>query len=381
MELVYPNKKSAERMRSLIAEASRANPPLEIGSSKGCVFIGDNFPVMAQLLPLWGGKVDLVYIDPPFNTSGTFVYDSAHVATVSRSLGATVAYDDNLSTEEYLEFMRERLFLIHELLSPCGTLYFHIDTKMGHYIKVLLDEVFGTENFLNDVSRLKSNPKNFSRRAFGNEKDSILVYSKSPGKNIFNDIREPLSEAEVADRFTKVDSDGRRYTTVPCHAPGETRNGPTGGPWKGVLPPKGRHWRSSPAELDKLDAEGMIEWSANNVPRIKRYADKSQGKKIQDIWLEYKDPQYPLYPTQKNPAMMDLIVRQSSVEGSVVMDCFCGSGAFLKAGLARSRFVIGVEKSPVAASVMRESPILAELEFLDLAKWNEGKVWPKQLKA
>ncbi|MBR0519216.1 site-specific DNA-methyltransferase, partial [bacterium] len=152
---------------------------------------------------------------------------------------------------------------------------------------------------------------------------------------------------------------------VPCHAPGETLFGETGKQWKGKYPPKGRHWRYSVSELDKLDNLGLIEWSKNDVPRIKKYSDEHNGKKIQDIWFDYKDPQYPIYPTEKNREMLEMIVEQSSDENSIILDCFWGSGTFLKAGLSKNRKVIGIDKSPIATKVIFESEELKnKLKFI-----------------
>lgn len=157
-----------------------------------------------------------------------------------------------MTEEEYLEFIRERLILLKELMSDEGSIYLHIDCKIGHYIKIIMDEVFGEDNYMNDITRVKSNPKNFYRKAYGNEKDMILVYRKSHN-NIWNDIKISLEDKEIIKRFPKIDANGRRYTTIPLHAPGETQNGVTGQPWNGIPVPEGRHWRTDPKEFDKLD--------------------------------------------------------------------------------------------------------------------------------
>jgi len=181
--------------------------------------------------------------------------------------------------------LRKRLILLREILAEDGSIYVHIDYKIGHYVKVIMDEVFGKENFINDITRIKCNPKNFDRKGFGNIKDLILFYSKG-ASYIWNEPREEFTDEDIKRLFPKVDKDGRRYTTTPLHAPGETRNGPTGRPWKGLKPPKGRHWRYSPEELTRLDKEGLIEWSSTGNPRKKIYADEmlGKGKKRQDIW-------------------------------------------------------------------------------------------------
>ena len=205
-----------------------------------------------------------------------------------------------------------------------------------------MDEIFGVDNFKNDISRIKSNPKNFARKAYGNQKDMVLFFARNKDKNIFNNITIQLDELDKAKMFKMIDSDGRRYNTVPVHAPGETVNGKTGGKWRDMLPPAGRHWRTNPDELDKLDAQGLIEWSKNGVPRIKKYADEHKGKKIQDIW-NYIDPAYPLYPTEKNLDMLEMIIRQSSNENSFVLDCFAGSGTLAEAADELKRNSISIE--------------------------------------
>lgn len=269
--------------------------------------------------------------------------------TISRSNGDNIAYDDSLIGPEFLEFIRERLILLRELLSDKGSIYVHIDYKIGHYIKILMDEVFGKKNFLNDLTRIKCNPKNFGRKAYGNVKDMILFYSKT-GNHIWNNPKASMSEEDIKRLFKKIDKDGRRYTTIPLHAPGETINGATGQPWKGMMPPKGRHWRCSPSKLEELDKQGLIEWSKTGVPRKKIYADENDGKKIQDI-LEFKDPQNPSYPTEKNFDLLKLIVNASSSTNSIVLDCFCGSGTTLKAAQELGRNWIGIDKSEEAINV------------------------------
>ena len=331
---------------------------------------------MSRLLDEYQGKVDLVYIDPPYNTKSIFYYDNKKTSTISSSKNVDIAYKDNMDFKDYLEFIRERLILIHKLLSPKGTLYLHIDIKVGHYVKIILDEVFGTNNFINDITRVKSNPKNFSRNAYGNEKDVIYIYSKIEKNNIFNNILNPISKEKIEKKFSKIDKNGRRYTTVPCHAPGETKNGVTGTKWKDVFPPKGRHWRYSPEELEKLDKDNRIEWSKNGVPRIIKYADEHNGEKIQDIWKDFKDPQYPDYPTQKNLDMLELIIKQSSNENSIIMDCFAGSASFLEMGLKNNRFVIGVDNSDIAYKLLLSNQNLQKIEVII----EDKKISKKQFK-
>jgi adenine-specific DNA-methyltransferase len=231
-------------------------------------------------------------------------------------------------------------------LSENGSIYLHIDYKIGHYVKVMMDEVFGQENFRNDITRIKCNPKNFDRIGYGNVKDLILFYSKSINP-IWNEPREKYTEKDFEKLFPKTDKQGRKYTTVPIHAPGETENGKSNQPFKGISPPAGRHWRTNVETLDQWDNEGLIEWSSTGNPRKIIYADEREGKRVQDIW-EYKDPQYPTYPTEKNADLLDLIIKTSSNVGSIVLDCFCGSGTTLKSAQTNNRKWIGIDQSDQA---------------------------------
>ncbi len=306
------------------------------------------------------GKIDLVYIDPPFATNGTFTVSEGRASTISAVKGGTVAYTDVLKGKAFVEFLRERLILLRELLSERGSLYLHTDYKIGHYLKVMMDEVFGIENFRNDITRIKCNPKNFKRIGFGNVKDMILFYSK--GSNpIWHEPYEAYSGEDIERLFPKQDADGRRYTTVPIHAPGET-NAPK--PFRGLFPPKGRHWRTDVDALEAWDTQGLIEWSATGNPRKKIYADEKVGKRMQDIWEAYKDPMYPVYPTEKNAQLLDRIIETSSNPSSIVLDCFCGSGTTLAAAARAGRTWIGIDQSDIALKAAIKKLHLCEESLL-----------------
>ncbi len=340
--------------------AGRLNVTLD--TAENYLFRAENFTALSLILKYYREKIDLVYADPPFNTMQDFYISDSRANSVS-AVKSRKAYADKMPLEKFLAFIRERLIIIHELLSERGSLYLHIDCKTGHYVKIILDEIFGADNFLNDIARIKSNPKNFYRRAWGNERDMILFYAKNSGLNIWNDIKSPLTDAEISQRFPKTDSNGRRYTTIPLHAPGET-HGVTGQSWRGIPVPSGRHWRTDPAQFDILDAQGLIEWSSTGNPRIKKFADEHEGRKIQDVWT-FKDPQNPVYPTEKNHDMLRLIIAQSSLPESVVLDPFAGSGTTLTCAHELGRRYIGVDRSEEAVKVMRER-LTGDYKFIDL---------------
>lgn len=299
-------------------------------------------------------KVRLIYIDPPFATGQNFRKGKDRASHVSSSDEDEIAYVDKFTRTEYLSFLKKRLILMREILADDGSIYVHIDCKIGHYVKILMDEVFGEEHFINDITRVKCNPKNFERKGYGNIKDMILFYSKTD-KYVWKDSLQDYTQEQIKRLFPKIDKDGRRYTTNPLHAPGETKNGATGKPWRGVLPPKGRHWRYPPEVLEELDRKGLIEWSKTGNPRRKIYADEFVRKKIkrQDIW-EFKDPAYPSYPTEKNLNMLKVIVEASSNPNDIVLDAFCGSGTTLVASEELNRRWIGIDNSPIAIKVALE---------------------------
>lgn len=358
MLLHYPNKRTEQEIFNSIPDMELEQ--INSSDNPNLLIQANNLVALKHLITKHNlkGKIDLIYIDPPFATNNTFTITDGRASTISNSSSGTVAYTDTLKGFDFVEFIRERLVLLKMLLSDKGSIYLHIDYKIGHYVKVIMDEIFGVENFRNDITRVKCNPKNFARKGYGNIKDLILFYSKS-GNLIWSEPKAPYSEEDKIKLFPKTEKDGRRYTTIPLHAPGETQNGKTSQAFKGISPPPGRHWRSDVAILEQWNKEGLIEWSDNGNPRKKIYFDQQEGKRVQDIW-EFKDPQYPVYPTEKNPDLLDLIVKTSSNENSIVLDCFAGSGTTLKAAQTNGRKWIGIDQSDEAIKAIIQKLNLLE---------------------
>lgn len=307
-------------------------------------YFGDNLEILNHLLPTLQGKVDLIYIDPPFGTGQSFA-----------GLNNDEAYNDTVLNHSFLDFIRKRLILLREFLSREGSIYLHIDKKIGHYVKIIMDEIFGYKNFINDITRIKCNPKNFARNAYGNYSDMVLFYAKEKGQNIFNNITEPLSEDEGKKLFPKINDSHGRYTTHPLHAPGETLNGDTGKEWNGLQPPAGRHWRKSREELTKLQNAGLIEWSEKGNPRKMVFLKDHIGKKVQDVWL-FKDKglSYVKYPTQKNYNFLERILINSSNPDSLILDCFAGSGSTLLTANKLKRNWIGIDQSTMSYATIKK---------------------------
>ena len=338
--LEYPGKMSRAEV---LASAGGAAAEIATRSKAGRLYHGDNLPTMLWLRgqPQVRGHIRSVYIDPPYATSMTFVdRDAQH------------AYDDHLSGAAYLESLRQRLIVLHDLLADDGSIFVHLDQNMIFEAKIVMDEVFGRENFRNFITRKKCNTKNYTRKNFGNVSDHILFYSKTD-HNVWHRPYDPWTDVRVKEEYPCVDEkSGRRYKKVPVHAPG-SRRGETGQPWRGKLPPTGKHWQYPPAKLDELDAAGEIYWSPSGNPRRKVFFDKSRGIPVQDIWTNFKDPhnQNVLitgYPTEKNFDLVSRLIAATTNPGDWVLDCYCGSGTTLEAAALLGRRFIGIDMSAAA---------------------------------
>lgn len=339
MSLHYDGKKSYQKVVDEI-------PIIDIseiysdGRSEKRLYFGDNLSILKLLMkdPDVFGKVKLIYIDPPFATNSVF-----------KSRNQKESYMDTLSGVQYIEYIRRRLILLRELMAKDGSIYVHLDQNMAFHIKIIMDEIFGQNNFRNWITRKKCNPKNYTRKQFGNISDFILFYSKS-NNYIWNRQYIEWDNESVKREYPYIEEKtGRRYKKVPIHAPG-TRNGETGKPWRGMNPPPGKHWQYVPSKLDEMERKGEIYWSPNGNPRRKIYLDDSKGIPVQDIWLDLKDAHNQMikitgYPTEKNPELLNRIIRASSNEGDLVMDCFSGSGTTLAAASDLNRKWIGIDNS------------------------------------
>lgn len=294
-----------------------------------------------------GAKVTLFYLDPPYNTGFDFQ---------SRQLEHS--YNDKWSLAAYIEFMRRRFILIHDLLTDDGSLYVHIDYRMLSHLKIVLDEIFGVGNCRNIITRRKCSSKNSTRNSYSNINDFVLFYTKT-SRYKWSQPGEKPSDEWIEKEYNKTDPQGRRYKLVPIHAPG-TRNGESGLPWRGKLPPPGKHWQYVPSKLDELDAIGEIHWSSTGNPRRKVFLTADKMLALTDYWANFRDAHHQSvavtgYPTEKNLDMLRMIVGASSDVGDLVVDPFCGSGTTLEASAELGRRFVGIDQSfaAVKASITR----------------------------
>ncbi len=324
-ELQYAEK---ERPEDILAEtmAVPLQPVKVFGTSKGGwinrLVFGDNLQVLKTLMndPDVAGQVRLVYIDPPFATKQEF--------TGSREQRA---YQDKIAGAQFLEFLRKRIVFLRELLADDGSIYVHIDLRKGHYVKILMDEIFGEHNFQNELIWKRTSARSDSH-SYNHIHDTILFYSKS-SRFKFKVQHTPYDQKylDTFYRYTE-ETTGRRYRLGDLTAAG-IRRGDTGKPWRGINPTtKRRHWMNRLSELEKLDKEGRIYWPPKGgVPAYKRYLDEMEGTTLQSIWpdinpIAAQSAERTGFPTQKPEALLARIIQASTDPGDLILDAFAGSG-------------------------------------------------------
>jgi len=237
------NETAQDRQKNLFQQLSQERP------WRNRLIWGDKKYVVPSLLAEFAGQVSLIYIDPPFDTGADFSFtaavpdaddddESSLAFTKQPSLIEQKAYRDTWGRgmDSYLQWFYETAVLLHDLLAENGSIYVHLDWHVGHYAKCILDEVFGKDGFSNEIIRVKCNPKNYTSRAFGNIHDVIYRYIKGEDA-IWNKLLAPVTQEQLSQDFKLTEpKTGRRYTTVPIHAPG-IRKGVTGKSWKGLNSP------------------------------------------------------------------------------------------------------------------------------------------------
>ncbi len=297
--------------------------------------------MLPSLLADYAGRVNLVYIDPPFDTGADFSFtarvpdhpdtpeDDSFAFTKEPSIIEQKAYRDTWGRglNSYLQWFYETVVLIHELLHEAGSLYVHLDWHVGHYAKVVLDEVFGEGTFRNEIIWQRHGAHNDPGK-YGVVHDVILFYTKTNAWT-FNPVYMPYDEEYIEERFRYKDpKTGRRFWANTLTAAGGGPPRRIGG--KTLTPPTGRHWAYDQAGIDKLEAGRRIYFSGSGMPYLKQYLDESPGKPSQSIWPDVRMTRSGFervaYATQKPEALLDRIIKASSNSGDLVLDTFCGSG-------------------------------------------------------
>ena len=309
------------------------------------VYCGDN---LEQLKKLPGECVDLVYIDPPFNSNRNYEVFWGETRE-KRSFE-----DRHASTAAYVDYMRPRCVELARVLKKTGSFYYHCDWHASHYVKVMLDGIFGENNFQNEIVWRRHYSHNDPKK-YGCVHDVIFYYVG--GKDFtWNQQFVPHSDTYIKSHYSTVDKDGRAYQLVSCSAPGE--GPPRHFGEKGMLdPPKGRHWSWTQEGVDEHLANGRIVFTKKGTPRLIQYLDEMKGVPLQDCWEDIPPVNSQArealgYPTQKPTALLERIIKSSSNPNDIVLDAFCGCGTALVAAQQLGRQWIGIDVSPTACRVM-----------------------------
>jgi DNA modification methylase len=367
--------------------ASKSTRPLPPGSVDwsswpkdiahgGLLYHGDNKEVLAHLLANgFRGQVKLIYIDPPFDSGADYVRKvqlrgpkgTLKIDGEDYALGEQVQYTDIWSNDNYLQFMYERLLMLKELLSEDGSLYLHCDWNRSHFLRLLLDEVFGSEKCRSEIIWQRTSARSDST-FFNHIHDTILFYTRSDAP-VFNELFTPYAEEYTDKYFSGKDADGRRFASKDATQSG-LRNGPSGTAWRGFDPAsKGNHWKVKPSELDRLDSVGKIYWPEKDGgwPRFKQYLDEMKGRAIQSIWDEIKPVNSQAderldYPTQKPEPLLERIIAASTNPGDLVLDCFIGSGTTAAVAQKLGRRWIGcdINKGAIQTTAKRLQGVMRE---------------------
>ena len=361
-------------------------PPVHQYLSGNALVCADNLDVLRELP---AECIDLIYLDPPFNSNHNYVAvfgDKGTVDTQLRDIWRWTVESENvyqrmpegplrnainairlLSGEAspmaaYALFMGRRIEELHRVLKPTGSIYLHCDSTANHYLKLLMEAIFGVGNYINEVSWLRSQTRSSISRRYRRAHDTVLFYGKGPKYN-FNLAYKGLSEASLEIYNKNADARGH-YRLVPLLVSGK-RNGETGRVWRGIDPNQrgknGMHWVTTPAKLVAYEEEGLLVWpkKEGGTPRLKYYLEENPGVPVNDFWddvafMHSQSTENLGYPTQKPLALLERIIQASSSEGELVLDPFCGCGTAADAAAKLGRGYLGIDVSAIAVRVMEQ---------------------------
>ncbi len=355
------------------------------------LYYGDNLEVLRKYIP--DESVDLVYLDPPFNSKADYniLYKEQNGTRSASQIKAfsdfwhwdeeaqktyekitsdprilielkkfVISIRDFLGSNDmsaYLIMMAVRLVELHRVLKKTGSLYLHCDSTASHYLKLILDSIFGVNNFRNEITWRKLTAAKAQSKYFSNVKDSIFLYTKS-GDAYFNPQFVPGEQDDMVYPYVE-DNSGRRYGSFDMTQKGEGPERKFGD--KILKPPPGKHWIWSQENIDKGMMEGRIFFTSKGLPRVKRYLDEKEGNYLGDVWMDKNVA--PLsanarerlgYDTQKPLALLERIVNTSSKPGDLVLDPFCGCGTTLDAAEHLHREWIGIDITHLAINVIKK---------------------------
>ncbi|EKL31917.1 D12 class N6 adenine-specific DNA methyltransferase family protein [Vibrio cholerae HE-40] len=315
------------------------------------IFWGDNLQVMSHLLKEFRGKIDLVYIDPPFDSKTDY---SKKIQLKSKTVESDISsfeekqYTDLWTNDDYLQFIYERVILIKELLSSTGSIWIHCDWHKSHHIRLICDEVFGSDLFINEIIWKRKGGSAGTTNSFGIVTDTILGYGKTSKYKFKPQYTRDSEEAKeyIRKRFNK-EFDGRRYMPAPIE-----RNAALGlrenlkYEYKGYIPTYG--WMMSQAKLEEMDENNRLEWNSKGKPVRRMFLDEYKGQPVENLWTDIfvinpMANERVNYPTQKPVQLVSRIIESCTDENDIVFDCFLGSGTSAVASQVKNRKYIGAD--------------------------------------
>ncbi len=349
---------------------------------KNLLYYGDNLDILNRYIK--DESIDLVYLDPPFNSNANYnilfaEQDGTRAASQIRAFSDTWTWNQESEATysdlvlkggrvsdcmqafrtflgecdmlAYLIMMAPRLVELRRVMKNTASIYLHCDPTASHYLKILMDAVFGAENFRNEIV-WKRTSGHSDALGYGSVHDVILFFTKSNDAK-WNDTFQPYEQEYVDKYYRYMDSDGRRWMSDNLSASGLSGGGYSY-EWKGI---KG-YWRCPITTMEKLDAEGLIYYTKNGIPRRKRYLDEAKGMPAQDIWTDIQalrswHQERLGYPTQKPEMLLERIIEASSNKGDVVLDPFCGCGTTIAASQKRGRKWIGIDITHLAINLIK----------------------------
>jgi site-specific DNA-methyltransferase (adenine-specific)/adenine-specific DNA-methyltransferase len=345
------------------------------GDWRNALIFGDNLQAMRQLLEMkkrgelknedGSDGVRLIYIDPPFATKQEF-----------RGNQDQRAYADKIVGAQFIEFLRRRLMVMQEILADDGAIYVHLDTKKAHYMKVVLDEVFGEQNFVNEVIWKRINAKGNVQRKWGAVHESLLFYGKG-GDFLWNQIVRDLDPVYVETMYRHTEEGTkRRYRLGDLTAPAARASKGQIYKWKGYQLSAGRCWVYAKDKMQELEDAGRVVYTRTGYPQFKRYLDENQGEKIPDVWDDINiaaGNEIVNYPTQKPEALLERIISASSNSGDLVLDAFAGSGTTCAVAEKLGRRWIGIDAGKLAIYTIQKRMLNLRAEI-----GNRGAPLPAQ---
>jgi DNA modification methylase len=356
---------------------------------KNRLYFGDNLQILCKEIP--SESIDLVYLDPPFNSNASYnvlfkeksgeqsaaqirafddtwhwTLESASVyqdvvqsgprklADLLQAMASFLGHNDMMA---YLVMMAVRLVELHRVLKVTGSIYLHCDSTASHYLRLVMDAIFGVENYRNEIIWKRASAHSDAKQGakhFGRITDTLLFYGRSE-RTTFNPLYRPYDQSYLDRDYRRVDADGRRYRIDNLQGPGGAEKGNPSYEVMGVT----RYWRYSKEKMEQLIRDGrVIQTRPGAVPQYKRYLDEMPGIPAQSLWddlpsINNRSKELLGYPTQKPEGLLERVIQASSNEGDVVLDPFCGCGTAVAVAEHLKRKWIGIDVTYLAINLVQ----------------------------